>query len=266
MGGSQMDFPDDRLRRLERRMRLFEITALILTLGLTLSIGVGLRPLPAHAEDSSKILRVRGLIVEDESGRARILIGAPVPKVKDRKRTDDAVGLIVLGENGADRVAVGYPIPAPQIEGHVEQRITPASGIEIDDLNGNERGGFGFLDNDRVVLGLDYPGREAVTLAVVPEWGFAGLTVNAPQGSPSDRAELAVFKDGTSLLKLVDISGTERAMVLVQDESPAKLLGITPKDKSTVDVGVSWLNPSTTQHVVVRTGERFMEEIGKLKP
>jgi hypothetical protein len=189
-----------------------------------------------------------------------------VPKVKDRKRTDDAIGLIVLGENGAERVAVGYPTPVPQIGGKVAQRTAPASGIVIDDLDGNERGGLGFLDNSRVVLGLDYPGREAMTLAVVPDYGFAGLTINAPEGSESERAEIAVLKDGTSLLKLADAAGTERAMLIEQDESPAKLFGISPKDNSTVDVGIYWLYPAASRHVVVKNGEKFMEEIGKLKP
>ena len=189
-----------------------------------------------------------------------------MPKVKDRRRTDDATGLIVLGENGAERVAVGYPTPAPQIGGQVAQRITSASGIIIDDLDGNYRGGFGFLDNGRVVLGLDYPGREAVSLQVIPEWGLAGLTITAPQGSESERAEIAALKDGTPLLKLADATGTERAMLVVQDESPAKFLGISPKDKSTVDVGVSWFDPVTSRHVAIKTGAKFMEDIGKLKP
>lgn len=266
MRDSQTPVTDDRLTRLERRLHSLEIAVLILTFGLMLLVWMGLRPPSIRADNPSNILRLQGLIIEDASGRARILMGAPVPNVKDRKRTDDATGLIVLGENGTERVAVGYPTPAPQIRGHVEQRITPAAGMVIDDLDGDERAGFGFLDNGRVVLGLDYPGREAVTLAVVPEFGFAGLTINAPHGSGSERAEVAVLKDGTSLLKLADTTGAERALLMVQDESPAKLLGINVRDKSMADVEVSWLNPSTSRHVVVKTGERFMEEVGKLKP
>ena len=103
-------------------------------------------------------------------------------------------------------------------------------------------------------------------MAVVPQFGFAGLTINAPQGSESERAEIAVLKDGTSLLKLADATGTDRAMLIVQNESPAKFLGITPKDSSAVDVGVSWLNPVTSRHVEIKTGAKFLEEIGKLTP
>ena len=36
------------------------------------------------------VLRARGLIIEDEAGRERILIGAPVPEAANRVRTDEA--------------------------------------------------------------------------------------------------------------------------------------------------------------------------------
>jgi hypothetical protein len=64
--------------------------------------------------DRFNLVRVRGLVVEDAAGRERILIGAPVPAVKGRKRRDDSVGFIVLGENGADRVTLTAPMPEPQ--------------------------------------------------------------------------------------------------------------------------------------------------------
>ena len=32
-----------------------------------------------------------------------------------------------------------------------------------------------------------------------------------------------------------------------------------------VDVGVSWLNPSRSKHIEVRAGEKFMEDVEKLK-
>jgi isoaspartyl peptidase/L-asparaginase-like protein (Ntn-hydrolase superfamily) len=87
------------------------------------------------------------------------LIGAPIPKVPGRKRQDDTVGLIILGENGADRVALSAPGPNPQINGRVSKRVGAGAGLLVDDSEGNERGGFGVLDNDsRVTLGLDYPG------------------------------------------------------------------------------------------------------------
>lgn len=38
------------------------------------------------------IIRAKGIIVEDENGRDRILIGSPVPFSKDRVRTDTTLG------------------------------------------------------------------------------------------------------------------------------------------------------------------------------
>jgi hypothetical protein len=185
---------------------------------------------------------VRGLIIEDEKGRERILLGAPVPKVPGRKRRDETSGLIVLGENGADRVAVAAPTPDPQIKGEVSKRIGAAAGLVLDDKDGNERGGFGVLDNDsRVVLGLDYPAGEAITLAVIPEEG-ASLQV----------------KDTKTLV---------RAALVERKDSPAKFYGVNWGDKSMLDVGILRLNPYATKHLLIKADEAaFAEALDSMKP
>lgn len=251
------------VKRLERQVRVLFIT-LVVGSGLALTSGI-LRRIPSSS--SASVLRVRGLIVEDANGRARILIGAPVPKTRDRKRTDDPIGMVVLGENGADRVAIGAPTPAPQADGKLYPRIAPSAGIAFDDQDGNERGGFGYLDNGTVSLGLDYSaGREAVTLSVLPSAGFAGLIVNAPQDSVAERAEIGVLKDGTSLIKLADTKGTERLMAVVQGQNAAQVLGITPLLDSSEDIRVSWLNPDASTHLLFRPGQNFWRELSNLKP
>jgi hypothetical protein len=255
----------ERQNKLERQVRTLTILCLVLSLGLIATI-ITIRATPVQAQTVTEILRARGLIIEDEDGRARIIIGAPVPQVGGRRRSDPASGIVVLSETGVDRVAIGYPAPSPQIEGSVHPRVAGQAGIVIDDADGNERGGFGVLDNGTVSLGLDYPGREAVSLAVVPGQGFAGLTVNAPQGSKSERAEIGVLSDGTSLLKLADTGGSERAMLMVQGETPAKLLGISPKVPAGFDVDVSWFVPGANQHIAVASGRTFMQDVAKLKP
>lgn len=228
---------EERLECIERRLHVFRIGAVVGLVVLVGALYVALRVHPVSTDDSGQVLRVRGLIVEDAQGRPRILLGAPVPKIAGRKRQDDATGLILIGENGADRVPIGAPNPAPQIKGLVAKRIAPAAGLVIDDREGNERGGMGVLDNGSGVLCLDYASvpRETVCMAVLPDQGFAGLAVNAENGSESERAEMAVLKDGTSLLKLADTDGSERAMLLVQDQSPAQLLVLDPKAKTRLD-------------------------------
>ena len=40
--------------------------------------------------ETEGVLRARGLIIEDDAGRERILIGAPIPEAANRVRTDTA--------------------------------------------------------------------------------------------------------------------------------------------------------------------------------
>jgi hypothetical protein len=44
---------------------------------------------PATAQAADGVLRIRGLVIEDASGRERILIGAPIPAAANRVRTDE---------------------------------------------------------------------------------------------------------------------------------------------------------------------------------
>ncbi|WP_111684373.1 hypothetical protein [Winogradskyella tangerina] len=156
---------------------------------------------------NDKIIRVQGIIVEDVSGKERILIGAPIPYAKNRARTDtlkiketwgkkfgekymgwykeykhDANGIVILDENGWDKIIVGDPTPDPIIG----KRIGNSTGIIINDKTGLERTGYGILDvngSDRVVLGLDKSnGTEGATLSVMPD-GTTGLNLNSDKQS-----------------------------------------------------------------------------------
>ena len=85
-------------------------------------------------------------------------------------------GLLVLDENGFDRVVIGDSVPDPSIG----RRIGPASGVVINDAQGFERSGYGLLDVEgtyRVVLGLDGDdGMEGVVLSLHDD-GPRGLQV-----------------------------------------------------------------------------------------
>jgi hypothetical protein len=95
------------LQHLERQLRVFQVISLLVAGILALTTYFVVRPL--LREYSNGVLRVRGIIVEDEQGHERILLGAPVPQVSGRKRKDAMTGVLVLGENGADRVSLGAP-------------------------------------------------------------------------------------------------------------------------------------------------------------
>ena len=152
--------------------------------------------------NQTDVLYAKGLVILDDEGNERILIGAPIPKSKDRIRDDlkkaqavwgeelelnkewdwfedmshDCFGMLILDEKGHDRLAIGSPTPDPNIG----LRIGPATGIEINDENGYERSGYSYMPvngGSRVVLGLDRPGSsEGATFSILED-GTTGLSV-----------------------------------------------------------------------------------------
>jgi len=130
-----------------------------------------------HAKSpAERILHVRGLVIEDDAGRPRITLGAPASNV-GRKRQDAVTGLIFLAEDGTDRLTLGNTT-APQVNGKVRNRVAPGMGLLVNDPQGNERGGLGFLDSGRVVVGLDRAdGREGAALIVNDDDRWSGLVV-----------------------------------------------------------------------------------------
>lgn len=234
-----------RVQQLERRLRLFQIGLVIGIFSLSIVTFSRITSNEVLADDTQKVLHLRGLVIDDEQGRPRILIGAPAPTVRGRKRNDKTVGLIVLSESGTDRVVVGAPTPSPQSGGKVSERIGDATGIEVNDNQGNERRGLAVLDNDsRIVLGLDYPsgvGGEAITLAVLPGEG------------PS--------------FQLKDTSSLVRAGLVLRKDSSAKLYAVNWRDKSSLDLSVLRLAPYSFRQIVIQPDEKaFQEAIDDAKP
>lgn len=207
-----------RITALERSQKLFAFLGCLILLVVFAGTWVlTKRPAP-HGTQS--ILRVRGLVIEDDKGRARILLGSPVPVVADRKRRDATTGIVVLDEGGLDRLQMGSPLPGPQIRGVVGQRISPTTGLVFNGIDGNERGGLGVQDEGTAAFGLDFPnGREGVHLAVSPRLGFAGILIHAEDGSRDERATLGITKDGNTSLKLTDPFGQQRMTIAVRPDA-----------------------------------------------
>lgn len=134
----------------------------------------------------SELIKTKGIIIEDEDGKDRILIGAPIPQSKDRVRTDtnlvrkyfatelnpenmnkymewykkyrhSAFGMVVMNEKGIDVMQIGDQLSDP----NVGRRIFLPTGILLNNQKGLEVGGFGThtFDDGRsgVALGLDDP-------------------------------------------------------------------------------------------------------------
>jgi hypothetical protein len=187
-------------RRLQKQTRSLQLCVAFLAIAVLVLFATAFD----RSERHDQVLRVRGLVIEDAQGRERILIGAPIPEAKNRVRTDlvrvksawaggfpspdqyiqsykayrnDMNGILILDADGFDRVAVGDPVPDP----NVGRRISPSSGLVINDEKGFERSGYGLLKVDnrhRVVLGMDdTQSKEGLTLFLIDD-GPIGLEVN----------------------------------------------------------------------------------------
>jgi hypothetical protein len=106
-----------RLEALERRISRLRMTLVALASLAIVCIGGAMARLPQAGQDPQE-LTVSRLVVVDDKGTPRILIGTDKPGV---------------------------------------QRISRSTGITIDDENGAERFGVGVMENGQVSLGLDAP-------------------------------------------------------------------------------------------------------------
>ena len=211
--------------RLKRAIRWLQAYAALMTVAMAVLFF-------RSGTEADGVLRARGLIIEDDAGRERILIGAPIPEAANRVRTDTARlreawgprfaefrdgymeeymsyyqdfnhstnGILILSEDGFDRIALGDPKPDPS----VGMRIGPSTGMVINDAEGFERMGYGLLDIDgtyRVTLGLDSNGStEGLVLFLDDLTGEVGVSV----GDRGDRIFLGKASAGHGLSSLPD--------------------------------------------------------------
>jgi hypothetical protein len=232
---------ESRVKQLEGRTRSLTVLCGLLLLSLT-AVTLSTIPSRVKAAEDANVLHVKGLIVEDDQGRARILLGAPFPKTSDRLRQDDpSAAMVFLDKQGHDRFLVGETIAA-QIDGKVPQQFhrmgqSASYGATILDPAGNERGGIGFLSNgttvNRAVMALDRPGEDAIGMMVDDKTGYAGLGVEyAPE----------VGKWTTGL-----ILGTQgnKAFITIKDlnDMPRATFGIGPQPVPSLQLFDSKGNP-----------------------
>ena len=196
---------EQRLERMEKKYQRLKWAvssgALMVLLGLA---GYGFTK-----ERPADIIRARGIIIEDERGRDRILIGAPVPASRNRVRTDTALvrkhwggnfgknadqymkwyrdyyhgadGIVIMNEEGFDRVLVGDKLADP----NTGKRMFTSSGVLWNDAHGWEKGGAGVNTTDdgqsRSVVGVDDSNGEAVHIVALED-GTRGLMIGGPNG------------------------------------------------------------------------------------
>ena len=190
---------DKQIFDLQQKLKTLRNFIAFLTVGLILSFLFNVMLyLGSQPQD---IITAKGIILLDDQGRERVLLGAPIPLTKNRVRTDDArvneiwgkdmpeefpnwykdynhdcYGMLVLDKNGFDRLALGSPTPDP----YFGKRIGPSTGVIINDETGLERSGYGLMpvgEGNRIVLGLDSEyGTEGATFSIFED-GTTGLSV-----------------------------------------------------------------------------------------
>jgi len=216
-----MQFKETQLQRLERLEQFVRRAKILGILGL-IAIGavIFLGRLRVASASEDKVLHVRGIVIEDSNGRPRLLLGSPIPN-RGRKRQDEMSGLVMLSEDGIDRLSLGTA-NYDQINGMLQHRISNGVGFLLNDTNGNERGGFGFLDKGQVTLGLDRAhGLEGAFLTVDDEDEFAGLRVKDLHTCNVTTLGNS-RKDGTRLL-LRDEACNDRVVLGIRDAANPRL-------------------------------------------
>lgn len=159
--------------------------------------------------EKTGIIRAKGIVIEDEQGRDRILIGAPVPFSKDRVRTDTALvrkywasafknpdqymgwyknyrnaadGIVFMNDKGFDVVQVGDHLS----DANVGTRMFRSTGILWNTQTGWERGSAGVNTTEdgksRPTIGLDDESGEALHLICLED-GSKGIILGDENGS-----------------------------------------------------------------------------------
>ena len=197
---------ENRLQRAERRVRWLSVGMVVLAAGLVLGMTV-----PGTAESgrmmarASDVLTVRGLVIVDDAGRERVVIGAPAAAVSPDERLAESTGMIVLDSLGRLSVAVGSDRPLILEDGSVGKRIGSSSGLTFyDPRNGMERGGIGAFEDGRANVCLDYGtgSKEAACMAVAPGDEYAMVMLNGtPREEVFDRVGMFLGADGVGVLK-----------------------------------------------------------------
>jgi hypothetical protein len=224
MDGDQLEL---RVRSLERKILCLTALSGLLLTALAVSTAGRFTGRVKAAEDT-KVLRVKGLVIEDEQGRGRILLGAPFPAVQERLRKDvTGTDLVFLDEEGHDRFRVGETLPAsPGFH-----RIGASYGVTILDTKGSERGGMGFLSNgstvNRAVIALDRPENPSVSSdawgAIVDDAsGFAGTVYLYPPAGDHDQEGIMIGTKGNKAsITFKDRNDKDRSTFALTEGEPS---------------------------------------------
>lgn len=189
----------NRIERAERRVRLLSGAVLLL------AALAGLGAVSAQDGDPVDVITARGLVIVDDAGRARVVLGAPGASATADPRLAETTGLVVLDTASRLAVAVGVDPPLILDDGTIGKRIGSSSGLTFyDPRDGKERGGIGAFEDGRANICLDYgtASKEAACMTVAPEDQYAAVLLNGtPRETAFDRVGMFLGADGVGVLK-----------------------------------------------------------------
>jgi len=172
---------------------------------------------------SVDLVKTRGLIIQDKYGKDIMLMGAPIPSTKARRRTDPLKGFLMLDGNGKDRLFMGQE-GSIQVNGNLFNRIDKGWGFLVNGKNGNERGGFGILDSlNSMVLSMNYPSGEAIMMVAEPMNAFVQIKSDSGEYQ-RERILLSHQRNEyeRTFIKLGDNSADERILIqAIEDREPS---------------------------------------------
>ncbi|MEN6534980.1 MAG: hypothetical protein ABFD89_15035 [Bryobacteraceae bacterium] len=128
------------------------------------------------------------------------LLGHPHVVTAQSAQEKDGVlhvrGLVVEDQNGRERLRLGAPLPDPLIHGVRQKRMGVVSGLLISDANGNERGGYVTADaSSEAFLTLDSEDEQKMLLLANPKGGVNFVLTN----NDGNSIQLTAFRDGPKL-------------------------------------------------------------------
>ena len=138
----------ERIHLIERQLRQWRAAFVV-----TVAAAAAIAALTSSVRAQNDVVRTRGVVIEDASGRERIVIGAPVMEPSGRQ--------------------------------------SPCTGLRVNDPQGAERLGICLAANGRMVVGLDAPpgkgddrNRERITVVANEDGGAHVRFLNRKTGVP----------------------------------------------------------------------------------
>lgn len=178
------------MNKADRLTKILLIVLVIGVWGLLLQPFVRVSPVEAQSKTAanqsgevSPVIKTRGVIIVDDKGRERVILGAPVP----------------------DSPAEGKP------------RINPAHGMIILDPQGYERFGVGLMDNGQMGMGFDAPpgkgddrNRERLHFVADPEGGAMIRFLNRKTSVPG---WIRLGEDDKLYLEFIDVQKDKNKVI-----------------------------------------------------